>query len=58
MSQIQTHEAIQKILVVDLEGVPRIPMKPPLRDKLVPIEVYFIWRSLTLNAKAEKSACL
>ena len=50
--------AIQKILVVDLEGVPRVPMKPPFKDKLVQIEVYFIWRSLTLNAKAEKRACL
>jgi len=43
---------------VDLEGVLRVPWKPPFKDKLVPKEVYFIWCSLTLNAKAEKRACL
>ena len=58
VSQIQKHECNTKDFrggsVVDLEGVPRVPFK----DKLVPKEVYFIWRSLTLNAKAEKRACL
>jgi len=43
---------------VDLEGVPGVPWKPPFKDKLVPKEVCFVWRSLTLNAKAEKRACL
>jgi len=44
---------------VDLEGFRGFhEWKPPFKDKLVPKEVYFIWHSLTLNAKAEKCACL
>jgi len=62
VSQIQKHECNTKDFrggsVVDLEGVPGVPWKPPFKDKLVPKEVCFVWRSLTLNAKAEKRACL
>jgi len=50
VSQIQKHECNTKDFrggsVVDLEGVPMVPWKPPFKDKLVRKEVYFIWCSL------------
>jgi len=60
LAHIQSHASCAVVGPegVCLEGVPYVPWNPPLKDKLVLKNVYFIRHSQTLNANAEKHACL
>jgi len=50
------HPSGNVLSVPDLEGVPRVPWNPSLKDHLVPKEVILIWCSQILHAG--RKACM